>query len=168
MVAWVVLAQPKERPDKLDIISFQTTESAELYFRNMRAYHYLHKQEAGDIFDAYRLKSLYSDSMNVALPFVIYNNWRNNEAFIRLDTIYLDKRWKTLIHDSLGNLKSTALPEMYNESQYQFAIKVYRALHGDHPAALLSNQGDTLWLEGEARKNSKRTLTDYFKLVGKL
>lgn len=168
MLVIVMTTQPESRPDKLDSIDFQTTESAELYFRNVRAYHYLHKQEGGDIFDVYRLKSLYSDTLDLALPFAIYNNWRANEAFIRLDTVYLDKQWSGVVRDSLGSIGNIALPEMYNESQYAFAVEVYRALSLEYPLALVSDVGDTLQLEGDPRKYSLRTLTDYFKLVGKL
>ncbi len=168
MLLIVMTTQPESRPDKLDSIDFQTTESAELYFRNVRAYHYLHKEEGGDIFDVYRLKSLYADTSQVALPFAIYNNWRANEAFIRLDTVHLDKQWRVVVRDSLGIFSNIALPEMYNESQYTFAVEVYRSLNREYPMALINDHGDTLRVEGDPRKYSLRTLTDYFKLVGKL
>jgi hypothetical protein len=168
MLILIVVTQPTSRPDRLDDIEFQTTEGAEIYFRNVRAYHYLQKEEASGILDVYRLKALYSDSAYAVLPFAIYNNWRANEAFVRLDTAYLDKQWSAVLRDSLSYSHIISLPEMDNESQYLFAVEVYRSIRDEFPLAMISANGDTLRLEGEARKLAGRVLADYFKLVGRL
>ncbi len=167
MLALVVLTQPESRPDKLGTISFDTTESAELYFRNVRAYHYILKHEAGDMFDVYRLKALHEEDASADLPFAIYNNWRSNEAFIRLDSSFAGY-WQVVLRDSAGHPLEVSLPQMYNESQYAFAVRLYRSLRDEEPLALLSDTGDTLWIDAEARKHINRVLTDYFKLVGRL
>lgn len=170
MLVLVVVTQPDERPDKLVQIGFDTTESAELYFRNVRSYHYFHQQEGGDIFDVYRLKSLFEAAdRQPMLPFVIYNNWRANEAFIRLDTSYQHPTSFHTVIDSAGTLgRSVALPDLYNEAQFDYARAIYRALRDECEVGMASPGQDTLWLRGDERKATKRVLTDYFRLVGKL
>ena len=169
MVILIAVTQPDSRPDKLDNIGFDTTESAELYFKNVRAYHYFYAGEGGDIFDVYRLKALFDEADPPLLPFTVYNNWRANEAFIRLDSAYLDSRFTSAVVDSSGiSRRAVSLPEMYNESQYLFAVEVYRALRDDKEVGLFAAPDDTLWIKGEQRKAVKRTLTDYFKLTGSL
>lgn len=168
-VILIAVTQPDSRPDKLDHVGFSTTESAELYFKNVRAYHYFYAREGGDIFDVYRLKALFSGGDPPVLPFTVYNNWRVNEAFVRLDTAYLDARFTAAVIDSAGSgARAVSFPEMYNESQYLFAVEVYRALRDEKELGLFSPSKDTLWIRGEQRKALKRTLTDYFKLTGSL
>jgi len=169
MVALVIATQPETRPDKLTEIGFQTTESSELYFRNVRSYHYLHRQEGGDIFDVYRLKSLYESDMRPLIPFAIYNNWRANEAFIRLDTAYLSHAPFHAVVDSFGRVaRPIEMPELYNEAQFDFARMVFRALRDECQLGLVDSGNDTLWLTGDERKATKKVLSDYFRLVGKL
>jgi len=169
MVVLIIATQPDNRPDKLDNIGFATTESAELYFRNVRAYHYLHKPEGGDMFDVYRLKALFDEAEPPLLPFTVYNNWRLNEAFVRLDTAYLDSRYTAAVLDSAGVVRrEVPLPEIFNESQYLFAVEMYRALRDEKDVGLYAAPNDTTWIRGEQRKALKRTLTDYFKLTGSL
>lgn len=171
MFLLVVLTQPESRPDKLNNIDFSVTESAELYFRNVRSYHYLQSQEAGDIFDVYRLKSLFkpdADSPSL-LPFTIYNNWRSNEAFIRLDTAFTAKDAVALVADSAGVPSDRGpLPDATNEAQYLFAVNVYRALRDDLDLGLLTENADTVRIPEDRCKAAKQVLTDYFKLTGKL
>lgn len=169
MVILILATQPDSRPDKLDDIDFSTTESAELYFRNVRAYHYLQAAEGGDMFDVYRLKALFDEAEPPLLPFAVYNNWRMNEAFMRLDTAYLDSRFTGAVLDSAGLVRrEVPLPEIFNESQFLFAVEVYRALRDEKEVGLLAAPNDTTWIKGEQRKALKRTLTDYFKLTGGL
>lgn len=171
MFVLVVFTQPESRPDKLGNIDFSVTESAELYFRNVRSYHYLHNQEAGDIFDVYRLKSLFNPDADSPplLPFTIYNNWRANEAFIRLDTAFTAKSAVALVADSAGiSSDRGALPDATNEAQYMFAVSVYRALRDDLDIALLTEDADTVRIPDDRRKAVRQVLTDYFKLTGKL
>lgn len=171
MFLLVVFTQPESRPDKLDRIDFKVTESAELYFRNVRAYHYMHSQEAGDIFDVYRLKTLFAPETESPplLPFTVYNNWRANEAFIRLDTAHTLREAVALTGDSAGVVTDRgAMPDATNEAQYLFAVNVYRALRDDVALSLITADADTVPLPDDRKKSVKQVLTDYFKLTGKL
>ena len=168
MVVIVVLTLPDERPDKIDSPGFETTESAALYFKNVRSFYYRNNPEAEGILDVYRLKSIFSDSLP-SLPFALYNNWRTNETFIRLDTAFINVRsFSAVIADSSGIKADTiALPQMTNESQYIFARDIYKAL-SDKEKLGLTNGKDIIWLSESMNLSIKRTLTDYFRLLGKI
>lgn len=171
MVALIALTQPDERPDKLDTISFNTTESAEIYFRNVRAYHYSKVSEAGDIFDVYRLKSLFQEVDLPKVPLVIYHNWRSNEAFIRLDTNYINTSHPGLfIRSTDGAFSTLPFPEMDNESQYLFAANLFKAWrNGDEVGFKPFPEGaDSLLITGDELKAVRSILSDYFRLTGKL
>ncbi len=163
------LTQPEVYPSKLDIISFETTESAELYFKNVRAFYYEMSPEGEGVFEAYRLYASLDEKVDASLVFVIYNNWRHNLAFIRIDTNMLPtKRIDHVVSLSPeGAIDTLFLPEPINESQYNFAKEVYQATQRRNRIALIS-QNDSLWISESATGNLRKTLRDYFKLVGKL
>lgn len=167
MVVIVVFTLPDERPDKIDTVSFETTESAELYFKNVRSFYYVNNSEAGGILDVYRLESIFKDSL-VSLPFALYNNWRANETFIRLDTAFINQREFTAILADSSGVKTDTIhfPEMSNESQYAFACDVYKALSENEKLGLVK-ENEIIWLSESMSLSIKRTLTDYFTLLGK-
>ena len=168
MVVVVVLTLPDNRPDKIDSLGFETTESSELYFKNVRSFYYKNSPEADGILDVYRLESLFSDTA-LSLPFAMYNNWRVNETFIRLDTAYLNvRKFSAVVSDSSGIKTDTiAFPKMTNESQYVFARDIYKALR-DKEKLGLANGNDVIWLSESMNLSVKRTLTDYFRILGKI
>jgi len=163
------LTQPDVYPSKLDIISFETSESAELYFKNVRAFYYEMSTEGEGVFDAYRLSASLDEKVDASLVFVIYNNWRHNLAFIRIDTNKLDnKRIDHLVSLSAeGKIDTLLLPEPLNESQYTFAKDVYLAAQSKNRIALIT-QNDSLWISESDAVNLRKTLRDYFKLIDKL
>ncbi|MGB6034966.1 MAG: hypothetical protein WBG42_01775 [Cryomorphaceae bacterium] len=168
MLVIVVLTLPDERPDKIDSPGFETTESAELYFKNVRSFYYRNNPEAEGILDVYRLERIFSDTAP-SLPFAMYNNWRLNETFIRLDTAFLNAhRFSAVIADSSGIKADTiAFPQMTNESQYIFARDIYKALR-DKERLGLTDGVDVIWLSESMNLSIKRTLTDYFRLLDKI
>lgn len=168
MILLVILSLPDERPAKIDTIGYGTTESAELYFKNVRSFYYRHKTEATGIFDVYRLENIFLDSVPT-LPFAIYNNWRTNETFIRLDTAFLNaKAYQGVVVDSAGiQLDTIRFPEMTNESQYLFARDVYKVLVKQQKIGL-AQRDEIIWFSESMNRSIKRTLTDYFTLLGKL
>lgn len=168
MLIVIIFSLPSSRPPKIDAIGFETTESAELYFKNMRAFYYQKSEEAGGIFETYRLQSLFSDSITT-LPFVIYNNWRSNESFIRLDTTFnTAKNYIHLISDSASVKKDTiAIPQLSNEAQYVFAKEVYKSLQSGKRLGMLTKERIN-WIRESDQISIKRALTDYFRLVDKI
>lgn len=169
MILIVFLTQPDSRPSKFDEVSFDTTESAEIYFRNVRSLYYRFREEGGGAFDAYRFSALYEDTLAFGVRFVIYNSWRQNMAFIRLDTNYT----KFLEHDFLvsasanGSIDSIPTPDEYNESQYEFAKNIFLAARSKNRIGF-PKKGDTLWVSESEMASIRKTLRDYFKLIGKI
>lgn len=168
MIVLILVTLPAERPDKIDSIAFATTESAELYFKNIRSFYYQNNPEAEGVLDVYRLESIFSDSLP-SLPFAMYNNWRTNETFIRLDTAFINTREVlAVIADSSGVKTDTIqFPGMTNESQYLFARDIYKALDESEKLGL-AKESEVIWLPASMNVSIKRTLTDYFRLLGKL
>ncbi len=168
MVVLVIATLPDQRPEKIDTVGFDTTESAELYFKNVRSFYYTKKEEGEGIFDVYRLNSLFSDS-TATLPFAIYHNWRSNEGFIRLDTSRMaqGKYSAIQIDSSRIMIKQLDLPSMNNESQYLFAKEVYKALRDEKRISVVT-ENDSIEVGESTSISIERTLTDYFRLVGKI
>lgn len=169
MILLVLITQPDSRPSKFDEVSFQTTESAEIYFRNVRSLYYNFREEGGGTFDAYRLSALYEDTLAFGIRFVIYNSWRQNMAFIRVDTNYT----KFLESDYLvsasanGDIDTIPAPDEYNESQYEFAKNIFLAARSKNRIGF-PQKADTLWVSDSDMVSIRKTLRDYFKLIGKI
>jgi hypothetical protein len=114
------------------------------------------------------LESIFKDSLP-SLPFAMYNNWRVNETFIRLDTAFINtKVFLAVVADSSRRKTDTInFPELSNESQYLFARDIYKALDNNEKLGLLG-ENEVIWLSETMNVSVKRTLTDYFRLLGKI
>ncbi len=169
MIILIALTQPDVRPEKIDTIGFTTTESAELYFKNVRSFYYTTSEEGEGIFEVYRYAPMFEDD-EPTVHFAIYNNWRANEAFIRIDTAFFDsRRVKTIRLDSASAvMRDLNLPAAQNDSQYAFARDLYKGLRHKERVGILYRDGGERWLTESQEKSLKQCLTDYFKLVGKL
>ncbi len=169
MVILVVVTQPDERPEKIDIVGFDTTESAELYFKNMRSFYYSKSEEGGGIFEVYRYKAIFEDDMPT-VHFAIYNNWRTNEAFIRIDTAAFENGTVEALRIDSAEMvrRSIILPDFQNESQYAFARDIYKILERKERLGILYKDNTEVWLTESQVKSLKQCLKDYFRLVGKL
>lgn len=168
MIVTVFLTLPDKRPEKIDLVGFTTTESSELYFKNVRSFYYQTADEGEGIFEVYRLESLFSTPGH-KLPFALYNNWRSNEAFVRLDTAFIKVAdYDFIVIDSSNVRMDTLLfPEMTNESQYLFAKEVYKNLDSGRKVGFYRSDS-TYWMLESTANSVKRTLTDYFRLLDKI
>jgi len=169
MILLVVITQPESRPSKFDTINFDTTESAELYFKNVRSFFYSTEEEGEGTFNAYRLKAMYSDTEEFGIRFVIYNNWRQNMAFIRIDTNHTDfNNIEYLVSASAnGETDTIFTPDLFNASQYRFAQSIFFAARNKKRIGIPQGN-DTLWVSESQMVNLRKNLRDYFKLVGRL
>lgn len=169
MILLVVLTQPESRPTKFDTLNFDTTESAELYFKNVRSFYYTLTEEGEGVFNAYRLKAMYTDTEKFGIRFVIYSNWRQNMIFIRIDTNHTDLSHIAYFVSASANGETDSIftPDLYNESQYIFAKNIFFAARDKNRIGIPSER-DTLWISESQMVNLRTTLRDYFKLVGRL
>lgn len=170
MLLLIVFTLPNERPDKLDNPQFGISESAQLYFNNVRSYYYNGAEEGDGMFRVYRIKSAGGSDALCGLSFSIYENWRSNEAFIRVDsTRFPTGNWSAIIFEKPDETKSIIpAPEVYNESQLLFARDLYRQLCREYTNVHMLHAKDTCTLSAETVKAWRRTLSDYFKLTGAL
>lgn len=164
----IVVFQPAERPSKIDVVSFETTESAELYFRNQREFYYRTTEEGEGAFAVYRLNTVFEDS-SASLPFAIYHMRRANRAFVRLDTARIDLRRYRSVSIDCGDepAENVAMPGPYNEEQYRFAATLYQRLDEGCSVTLIG-ANDRVELDPSQLKSVKRVLRDYFRLIGKI
>ena len=169
MLLLVVFTQPKSHTSKFDTLNFGTTESAELYFKNVRSFFYTMTEEGEGVFNAYRLRAMYADTETFGIRFVIYNNWRQNMIFIRVDTNNTDLSHIDYLVSASANGETDSIftPDLYNESQYDFAKNIYFAAR-DKNRIGVPQENDTLWISESQMVTLRTTLRDYFKLVGRM
>lgn len=173
MVVIVIFTLPDSRLSKLERISFATPSSAQLFFKNVRSFYYNKNEEGGGVFDAYRLNSLLEEPQQSKIHFVIYQNWRQHKAFIRVDTALttIENQPITWTVESDSNSDTLNWPSGKNEEQFSFAAAIYRVLsESEATLFVLSPEGDkvTLFEDQQARTRTRLILRDYFRLTNRL
>jgi hypothetical protein len=168
MFLLVIVTQPDQRPDKLEAEGFATTQSSRMYFQNIRSFYYLKSEEGGGMLEAYRLKSLFETTEAPVIPFIIYQNTLSGEAFIRVDTAFVDHRYSQIQIEMDTMRMVLPFPDADQESQYEFGKAVYKVLRDDGTLFFLSEAGEGIAIEGQQKIQLKMTLTDYFRLLDKL
>jgi len=178
MVVILAFTMPESRPIDLDEVSFHTTESSELYFKNVRSFFYEIWDDPKSGFVHYRIKSRNGDSLVPSINFMILNNWRFDEAYVMaegngaLSTL----EGLTLSIVTPEDSSTFTFDRFTNYEHWMTAGRVYMALRDDRSRFWLSGpQGNALgrealkiYTESEERKSLRKTLGDYFKLVGKI
>jgi len=168
MFLLVIVTQPDQRPDKLKAEGFATTQSSRMYFQNIRSFYYLKSEEGGGMLEAYRLKSLFETTEAPVIPFVIYQNTLTSEAYIRVDTAFVDPRYRQIQIEMDTMRMVLPFPDADQESQYEFGKVVYKVLRDDGSLSFLSEEGEEIPVSGQQKTQIKMTLTDYFRLLDKL
>ena len=167
------LFAPRSRPVDLSEITFTTTSSSELYFKNIRSYYYdIYDREKAP-FVIYRLKRRNRDTTELHLQFMIVSNPLANEAYIFAEPSPAIKQYDSLAvfisKDSDSTVTAALLSRMINEDHYLFAGNVFEKLLNGGQTFLI-NEDDTLaelFTGNEERRNAETVLEDYFKLVNK-
>lgn len=168
IVICFAIFQPAKKID-LQAVDFTTTQSSELYFKNMRSYFYDKTDHDAANFKIYRIGSREIDSTKNKLSFMLLSNWLQSECYVMAESGLVDFKEENIQlnykhPDSSGTL---LLSDHDNYSHYVFAAKLYEQL--DKNAALYLKHSKN-WIEftESEKKSLKKTLSDYFKLVGKL
>lgn len=155
---------PQGKKINLKEIEFTTTNSSELYFKNIRSYFY-DKEEINDAnFLLYRIKSREKDSIKINLQFLLVHNWLLNECYLIAETHHpgLQVEWE--YDDEFGTIK---LNGENNRAHFIFGAELFEQLDRDADIRLV-NAGSKKEFSQEERSSLKTSLKDYFKLVGKL
>ena len=161
IVFWYFLG-PKGRPISMQEVDCSTTQSSELYFKNIRSYFYQLEEHPESGFKIYRLKSSLETESH--LPLMIVHNWRMNEAFVLIDQ---EKGIELPLQLIEQNGETVSLNNGSTDANYRFAAILYHIIDEEADFQLLSGKLEIQLSESE-KKKLKRTLYDYFKLVGKL
>ncbi|MDA9072160.1 hypothetical protein N9J85_00560 [bacterium] len=150
---------PKAKQINLQEIAFTSTNSSELYFKNMRSYFYDKEEREDARFMLYRI-----GSRNDALSFILVNNWLMDESYIIVESKYDNFSVEWHYENETGIVK---LDGENNRAHYVFAAELFEQL--DRKADLwLLNSATKIPFSEEEKASLLTTLKDYFKLVGKL
>lgn len=155
---------PKEKQINIKDISFNTTDSSELYFKNLRSYYYDQEIREDANFVLYRIRSRNKDSLSYKLNFALVSNWLMDECYI----ISESQIPEIILVSTLNNKSDTlSLVEYDSEANYIFAATLFERLTTQAELFLVQNSEKIAFTEKE-KLSLKTTLKDYFKLVGKL
>lgn len=171
MLLLLVIFFPEDRPIRMNEVSFHMPENEELFFKNLRAYYYDYELNEESNFKIYRIKSRDKDSTSIHLNFAIIQNWLQDEAYImpEITGIHNDSLVFLCVHHE--NKTDTLPLQNANAWQhYQTAAEVYMALRQNARFSLINTQNQLfpLWANPNQALSIKKTLKDYFKLVGKM
>ena len=172
MVLILAFTMPSMRPIDLEEVKFHTTESSELYFKNIRTYFYEIWDDPKSGFVHYRIKSRNQSSDQPSVNFVILNNWRFDEAYVFAEGNEALETLEGLTLSIVTKSDSSAFHfnQFTNYEHWLLAGSVYMALNNQETRFWLSSDREVVEIyRGEdERKSLQKTLNDYFKLVGKI
>ena len=168
IVICFAIFQPAKKIN-LQEVDFTTTQSSELYFKNMRSYFYDKTEHETANFKIYRLGSREEDSSKNKLSFMLLSNWLQSECYIMAESGVVNLKEDQLQiryahQDSSGVLLLTDFDSYGN---YVFAAHLYEQLDKNATIQLKHSKKWIAFSESE-KKSLKKSLSDYFKLVGKL
>jgi hypothetical protein len=173
MLILMALGAPEETRLNKSGVSFRTTESEELYFKNMRSFFYHIEEDKQSGFTIYRIKSRNLDTAKASLTYALVNNWRQDETYILTEA---NPALNSLedIHIEIGfENGSTYVDSFYladSFRHYLIAEQVFEAVQEDSSTVHLTynNRKVEIWKNKDERKSVRRTLKDYFKLTGRI
>ncbi len=169
VVLFIVFGTKVKKID-LKSINFYSTESAELYFKNIRSFSYEREENEEARFILYRIKTREKDTLVPTINFMLVSNWLQDENYIIAEPwpnelLNLGIMWQS--KDSSGVIE---LNNKDVESNYIFAATFYEQLAAESKFYYLNDDGvkQELIFSEDQRKSLNKTLKDYFKLVGKI
>jgi hypothetical protein len=155
---------PQGKKINLKEIEFSTTNSSELYFKNIRSYFYDKEENADAKFVLYRINSREKDSSKLKLNFLLVNNWSMNECYLIAESNKENPSLKWKLEEEVGSIE---LEGENNRAHFIFGAELFEQL--DRSADLWwIDSGAEKVLTEEEKSSLKTSLKDYFKLVGKL
>tara|TARA_B100000965_G_C19583026_1_gene754452 strand:+ start:1754 stop:2317 length:564 start_codon:yes stop_codon:yes gene_type:complete len=150
-------------------IDYSMNSSSQLYFKNMRSYFYEQEVFEEGNYILHRIKSRNTDSVLNKLSIVIVQNVIQDAAFIRLESgmLDLDEEKMILTWQQEKREGKLVLENSTNEAHYTFAAQLYNLLEANAKLWLILD-GQKMELSEKEKKSLRKSLGDYFKLVGKV
>tara|TARA_R110000868_G_scaffold236861_4_gene490927 strand:+ start:996 stop:1556 length:561 start_codon:yes stop_codon:yes gene_type:complete len=167
MVVLIALLFPGKHVD-LKEINFKTSSSSRIYFKNMRSYFYDSEQDKASNYQLNRISTREIDDSNT-FNFIIIDNWLLDEAYIMLETNLVDFPDSSIKikYVESNEEKFIQLKEANNEANYIFAAQLYEVISRKNQLSIYQSNKWTPFSQEEL-KSLKKSLEDYFKLVGKI
>ncbi len=161
---------PKAKKIDLKSINFYSTESAELYFKNIRSFSYEREENEEARFVLYRIKTREKDTLIPAINFMLVSNWLQDENYIITEPQPHDLLDSGLVWKNGEDSGLLSLSTKDAEDHYIFSASFYEQLTAESQFYYLdkSQKHQQLRFSEDQRKSLKKTLSDYFKLVGKI
>lgn len=170
LVLLYIVFGPKAKKIDLKSINFYSTESAELYFKNIRSFSYDREENEEARFVLYRIKSREKDTLIPAINFMLVSNWLQDENYIIAepqpsDLLNNGLNWRR--GEDSGTLMLTTKDA---EDHYIFSASFYELLTAEADFFYFDKRQkeQLLFISEDQRKSLNKTLSDYFKLVGKI
>lgn len=173
LVAISILTAPDHPRVDWDDIGTHVLESDELYFRNIRAYHYYSemKEEAG--FEFLRPKKFVEvdDSERSPFGFAIVLNPLHDAAYLMLEYQYqpIDSAIEIEITNSIG-VNSLILNPGQGPDRMVVLRSLFEGLHNEDSKYFIRSkhwEGE-IWKSSVIRSTQRTLFKDYFRLVGAL
>jgi len=168
----LVFVFPEDRPIRIDEVRFDMPENEELYFKNVRSFYYDIEERDDAGFKLYRIKSRNMDTTSPGFTIAIAQNWRLDEAYVLVEPQPLWAKPDTLALAITNTEQADTLTisTWNNTNHYLFAAHLYMALREQKNNYSLANGSNwtPVLTKGDERSSLKKTLKDYFKLVGKM
>ncbi|MFT6166758.1 MAG: hypothetical protein ACJASF_001451 [Vicingaceae bacterium] len=163
-VTLFALFGPQGKKISLKEIEFNTTNSSELYFKNIRSYFYDKEEDPNARFILYKINNREKDSNKLKLQFLLVHNWLLNECYLIAEPYKTDFQIEWQYEDKLGSIN---LKGENNRAHFIFAAELFEQLDRKADMWILYNATKIPFSE-EEKASLRTTLKDYFKLVGKV
>lgn len=160
---------PEGKKINLKTVEFTTTESASIYFKNIRSYFYDQESYKDGSYVLYRIDSRELDSSKNKLNAVIVRNHLQNQCFIRFESglVKLDQEPLRLAWQHADSSGIVQLSSADSFGHYILAADLFEKLDLEADVSLLMQEKRIPFKEKE-KKSLRKSLYDYFRLVGKL
>jgi hypothetical protein len=160
-ITLVIALSPKVPAQDLYETNFSYTQSAKLYFHNMRSFYFLSDTYRG--FRRHQIKKL--RNIKTPLSFVILENVQAEEVYIfpEIDSVWLNA--------SIEFADGTTMILKESDREYYHRLATRFFIHLDNrEAILITARNGEMWSVYEdeyLRRGLETVLFDYFRLLGK-
>lgn len=143
---------------------FDTTESAKLFFKNIRSVHYDHSTLKPSGIDIFRPR-WNRPTQGLGLEPFLVNDWRRDQAYVMFDVAEWcqgDLRWGNL--DANHRLRVVS---EYPEDAFRFTMKLYQLVSDNQPLHCDADGSlRAIWDDRRVTGAFRRLVRDYLELVG--
>lgn len=166
LVTLAMLTAPDVKRINFKALDFHVNASDRLYFRNLRLFYYLASDTENNQFERLVLKA--DGAQEEEVRFEILNNWRFDEAYIRL--ALEENEDDVLLGYHRGEERVWQLKSLNAEDHLIMAGELFEVLQVDTAQVYLKKEELTIpiWQQTESRSAALTVLKDYFRLIGGL